>query len=100
MTSHRLRFGNLSGILLAVAAIISADPCALFSQDVESRSPSTLRSRDDSSAVSDGAKKHIVSANDEKVAALPDAPIPEDQAQNQTPSSPADPATHLNQFPI
>ena len=100
MTSHRLRFGNLSGILLAATAIISADPCALFSQDLESRSPSTLRSQNDYSAVSDRAKKHMPSADDAVIATLPDAPMPQDQAQDQTPSSPTDPATHLNQFPI
>src|SRR5258706_6163853 len=100
MTSHRLRFGKLSGILLASTAIISADPCALFSQELESRCPSTLRSQDDYSAVSDRAKKHMPSADDALIATLPDAPMPQDHAQDQTPSSPADPATHLNQFPI
>ena len=100
MTNHRLRFGKLSGILLAATAIISADPCALFSQELESRSPSTLRSQDDYSAVSDRAKKHMPSADDALIATLPDAPMPQDHAQDQTPSSPADPATHLNQFPI
>ena len=100
MTSHRLRFGNLSGILLAATAIISADPCALFSQDLESRSPSTLRSQDDYSVMSDRAKKHMPSADDAVIATLPDAPLPQDQAKDQTPSSPAEPATHLNQFPI
>jgi len=100
MTSHRFRFGNLSGILLAAIAIISADPCAVFSQDLDNRSPSTLRSQDDYSAVSDRAKKHMPSADDAVTATLPDAPMPQDQAHDQTPSSPADPATHLNQFPI
>jgi hypothetical protein len=100
MTSHRLRFGNLSGILLAATAIISADPCALFSQDLESRSPTTVRSQDDYSAVSHRAKNHMPSADDAVIATLPDAPMPQDQAQDQTPSSPAEPAIHLNQFPI
>ena len=100
MTNHRLRFGKLSGILLAATAIISADPCALFSQELESRSPSTLRSQDDDSAVSDRAKKHMPAADHAVIATLPDAPMPQDQAQDQTPSSPMGPATHLNQFPI
>lgn len=100
MTSHHLRFGNLSGILLAATAIISADPCALFSQDFESRSPSTQRSQDDHSAVSNRAKRHMPSLDDAMIATLPDAPMPQDQAQDQTPSPPADPATQLNQFPI
>jgi len=100
MTSHRFRFGDLSGILLAAIAIISADPCAVFSQDLDNRSPSTLRSQDDYSAVSDRAKKHMPSADDAVTATLPDAPTPQDQAQDQTPSSPPDPAAHLNQFPI
>ena len=40
------------------------------------------------------------SADNAVIATLPDAPMPQDQAPDQTPSSPADPATHLNQFPI
>jgi hypothetical protein len=100
MPNHRLRSANLLGILLAATAIISADPCALFSQDLESRSPSTLRSQDDYSAVSNSTKKHMPSADDAVIATLPDAPMPQDQAQGLTPSLPADPATHLNQFPI
>lgn len=99
MTSHRLRFGNLSGIVLAATVIISADPCALFSQDLESRSPSTLRSQDDYSAVSDRAKKHMPSADDAEIATLPDAPMPQDQ-QDQSPASPVYSGAHLNQFPI
>jgi hypothetical protein len=100
MTSHRLRFGNLSGILLAAAAIISASPCALFSQDLESRSPSTLRSQDDYSAVSDRAEKQMPSADDAVIATLPDAPMPQDQAQDPPPPAPAVSGTHLNQYPI
>src|SRR5258708_8796131 len=100
MTNHRLRFGKLSGILLAATAIISADPCALFRQDLESRSPSTLRSQDDDSAVSDRTKKHMPAADHAVIATLPDAPMPQDHAQDQTPSSPVGPATRLNQFPI
>jgi hypothetical protein len=100
MTSHRLRFGNLSGILLAATAIISADPCALFSQDLESRSPSTLRSQDDYSAVSDRAKKQVPSADDAVIATLPDAPMPQDQAQDPNPPTPAVSGKHLNQYPI
>src|ERR1700751_1914831 len=100
MTSHRLRFGNLSAILLAATAIISADPCALFSQDLESRSPSTLRSQDDYSAVSDRAKKQVPSADDAVLATLPDAPMPQDQSQAPNPPAPAVSGTHLNQYPI
>jgi len=83
MTNHRLRFGTLSGILLAATAIISADPCALFSQDLKSRSPSAQRSQDDYSAVSDRAEKHMPSADDGVIATLPDAPMPQDQARTQ-----------------
>ena len=100
MTSHRLRFGNLSAILLAATAIISADPCALFSQDLESRSPSTLRSQDDYSAVSDRAKKQVPSPDDAVIATLPDAPMPQDQPQAPNPPTPAVSGTHLNQYPI
>jgi hypothetical protein len=100
MTSHHLRFGNLSGILLAATAIISADPRALFSQDLESRSPSTLRSQDDYSAVSDLAKKQVPSADDAVIATLPDAPMPQDQAQDPNLPTPAVSGKHLNQYPI
>jgi hypothetical protein len=100
MTSHRLRFGNLSAILLAATAIISADPCALFSQDLESRSPSTLRSQDDYSAVSDRAKKQVPSADDAVIATLPDAPMPQDQTQDPNPPAPPVSGKHLNQYPI
>jgi hypothetical protein len=50
--------------------------------------------------VPDQAKNHIAAADDAVVASLPDAPMPQNQAQNQSPSSPAGSETHLNQFPI
>jgi hypothetical protein len=46
------------------------------------------------------AKNHIATADDAVVASLPDAPMPQNQAQNQSSSSPAGSETHLNQFPI
>jgi hypothetical protein len=94
------RFGHLSGILLVAAAIFSVHPCAVLSQELESRPPSTLRSQDDSPSVRDQAKNHITAADDAVVASLPDAPMPQNQAQDQSPSSPAGSETHLNQFPI
>jgi hypothetical protein len=94
------RFGHLSGILLVVAAIFSVHPCAVFSQELESRPPSILRLQDDSPSVPDQAKNHIAAADDAVVASLPDAPMPQNQAQDQSPSSPAGSETHLNQFPI
>jgi hypothetical protein len=100
MTNNRVRFGRLSGILLVAAAIVCAHPCAVFSQDVESRPPSTLHSQDDSSSVPDQTKKHMPWADDAAVASLPDAPMPPDQAQDQSPSSPVVAETHLNQFPV
>jgi len=104
MTNNRVRFGRLSGMLLVAGAMFSAHPRLLFSQELESRSPSTLRSRDDSSSVPEQAKKHEASADDAVFAALPDAPMPQhqeqDQAQEQSPSSPAVSETHLNQFPV
>jgi hypothetical protein len=94
----------LSGILLMAAVIFSADPCLVFSQDLESRSPSTLRSQDDSSSVPEHAGKHMPLAGDAVFAALPDAPMPQDQAQDlaqdESPSSPTVSETHLNQFPV
>jgi hypothetical protein len=100
MTNNRVRFGRLSGILLIAAAILSVHPCAVFSQDLESRFPSTGRSQDNSSSVTDQAKKDMPSADDEEVGTLPDAPMPQDQAQDQSPPTPAVPETHLNQFPV
>ena len=94
------RFGHLSGIVLAAAAIFSAFPSTVFSQDLENRSPSTMHSEDDSPSVPDQAKNHIAAADDAVVASLPDAPKPQNQAQNQSSSSPAGSETHLNQFPI
>src|SRR5260370_33629755 len=104
MTNNRVRFGRLSGILLVGSAIFSALPCLVFSQDLESRSPFTLRSQDDSSSAPGQADKHLHWADDAAFAALPDAPLPQDQAQDRArdepPSSPADSETHLNQFPV
>src|SRR5258706_14883269 len=100
MTNTRVNRGHLSGILLVAAAILSAHPCAIFSQDLESRSPSTRRSQDDSSSVPDPDKGHAPSAEGAVVASLPDAPMPQDQAPDQSQSPPADFGTHLNQFPI
>jgi len=100
MTNNRVRSGRLSSILLIAAAILSAQPCLVFSQDLESRPPSTLRSQDGSSSVPDQLKKHMPLADDAEFAALPDAPMPQDQAQDESPSSPAASETHLNQFPV
>jgi hypothetical protein len=94
------RFGHLSGILLVVAAIFSVHPCAVFSQELESRPPSILRLQDDSPSVPDQAKNHIAAADDAVVASLPDAPMPQNQAQDQSSSPPAGTETHLNQFPL
>jgi hypothetical protein len=94
------RFGHLSDILLVVAAIFSLYPCAVFCQESERRPPSTLRSQDESPSVPDQAKSHTAAADDGVVASLPDAPMPQNQAQNQSSSSPAGSETHLNQFPI
>jgi hypothetical protein len=100
MTNHRVSFGRVSGILLVAAAIFSVHPCTVYSQDLKSRSPSTLRSQDDSSSLPDQAEKHIPLADDAVVASLPEAPMPQDQAQDQSPPWPAVSETHLNQFPV
>src|SRR5260370_29202767 len=104
MTNNRVGSGRLSGILLIAAAILSAHPRLVFSQDLESRSPFTLRSQDDSPPAPSQADKHMHLADDAVFAALPDTPMPQDQAQDrvqdESPSSPADSETHLNQFPV
>ena len=102
MTKNRLQCGH-STILLVAAAILSAHPRAVFSQDLESRSASTLPSSDDPSSVPDHARK-TMPLTDDAVAALPDAPMPQDQSQDQSqdppPPAPAVSGTHLNQFPV
>jgi len=100
MTHNHVNRRHLSGILLVAAAILSCYHCAVFSQDLESRSPSTQRSRDLPSSVPDRDKDRTSLLDDEVVANLPDAPMPPDQAQEQPPPPPADSGTHLNQFPI
>jgi hypothetical protein len=102
MTNGRVRFEHLSGILLVVAVIFFALPCAVFAQEFESRVPSTLHSQDDFSSSSDQAKERTFSADaaDALVASLPDAPMPQAQAQGQPAQSPAGSETHLNQFPV
>jgi hypothetical protein len=102
MTNNRAGLGRLSGILLVAAAIVSADPRLAFSQDLESRPSTSLRSKDSSSSVPDQAKKHMPLADDAAFAALPDAPMPQDQVQDQAQAESSPPAseTHLNQFPV
>jgi hypothetical protein len=102
MTNHPVRFTHFSGILLVAATIVSARPCAVFAQELESRSPSNLRSLDDSFSVPDQAKQHSPMSDEAGLGAFPDAPMPQNQAQDQLPPSPVvpAPATHLNQFPV
>jgi hypothetical protein len=59
MTNNRVGSGRLSGILLIAVALLSAHPCLVFSQDLESRSPFPLRSQDDSSSAPEQADKHM-----------------------------------------
>src|SRR4029077_11487297 len=104
MTNNRASLGRLSDILLVAAAIVSADPRLAFSQDLESRPPTSLRSQDGSLSVPNQAKNNLPLANDAVFAALPDAPMPQDQVQDQaqaeSPSSPPASETNLNQFPV
>jgi hypothetical protein len=93
MTNH---VKHLSGILLA-AAIFSVHPCPILSQELESRSPS-LCSNVDSLSAPDQAEKHTTLTEDAALATLPDAPMPQDQAQD--PPAPAASETHLNRYPI
>jgi hypothetical protein len=69
---------------------------------LESRSPSTLRSKVDSSSAPDQAEKHPTLTEDAVPATLPDAPMPQNQAQDQAqdPPAPAASETHLNRYPI
>jgi len=99
MTNNHVR--RLSGILLA-AAIFSVHPCPISSQELESRSSSTLRWKVDYSSAPDQAERHTTLTEDAVLAALPDAPMPQNQAQDQAqdPPAPAPSETHLNRYPI
>ena len=99
MTNNHVR--RLSGILLA-AAIFSVHPCPISSQELESRSSSTLRWKVDYSSAPDRAERHTTLTEDAVLATLPDAPMPQNQAQDQAqdPPAPAASETHLNRYPI
>ena len=101
MTNHLFRFGRLSALLTA-AAIVCAHPSVVLSQDLQGGSPSSLRSANDASSTSDLAKKHMSSADAVQFAALPDAPVPQDQTQAQDPPTPASPVseTPVNRYPV
>jgi hypothetical protein len=100
MTNNRVNRGHLSGILLVAAAILSAHPLAVFSQDLESRFSSTQRAQEDPSSVPGRDKDQTQLADGAVVATLPGAPMPQEQAEHQSAPSPADSGTHLNPFPI
>ena len=100
MTNNRVNRGHLSGILLVAAAILSAHPLAAFSQDLENRFSSTQRAQEDPSSVPGRDKDQTPLADGAVVATLPDAPMPQEQAEDQSAPSPADSGTHLNPFPI
>jgi hypothetical protein len=100
MTNNRVNRGRLSGILLVAAAILSAHPPAVFSQDLEGRFSSTQRAQEDPSSVPGRDKDQTPLADDAVVATLPDAPMPQEQAEDQSAPSPADSGTRLNPFPI
>jgi hypothetical protein len=101
MTNNHVR--RLSGTLLA-AAIFCVHPCPVFSQELESQSPSTLRSKVDSPSAPVQADEHTALTGDAVLATLPDAPMPQNQTQDPAQDPPAgDPAaseTHLNRYPI
>jgi hypothetical protein len=100
MTCRRIRCRRSSGIMVLGAAMLFLTHVALIAQDLKEKSTSTERPYDASSSASNKEDEHV-STTDELVAdALPDAPMPEGQAQNQS-SPPASPSgQHLNQFPI
>jgi len=97
MTNNHVR--RLSGVLWA-AAIFSVRPCPIFSQQLESQCPSTPRSKVDSLSAPDQAEKHTTLTEDAVLATVPDAPMPQNQAQDPPAPGPAASATHLNRYPI
>lgn len=99
MTYFRRRTGQFPGILLFAAAAISALSCSTFAQESKGKSPSDLRPLNESSDLCQ-KNKRTAATNGPAADALPDAPVPQDQMQNQPlPSLPVSGA-HLNQFPV
>jgi hypothetical protein len=100
MTYLRGRLAHFPGILVFAAATISALSYSAFAQESKSQSASDLRPLNDRSSELSETDKRTAATNDTAADSLPDAPVPQDQMQNQPPPSSPVSGTHLNQFPV
>ena len=95
MTYRRVRFGRLSGIILIATAILSAHPRSIIAQ------PSSLdHSQDAVSSQLSREDKPTSATNDLGAAALPDAPMPAGQTQDQSQGRATVSGQKLNRLPM
>jgi hypothetical protein len=100
MTYRRVRFGRLSGIILIATAILSAYSRSIVAQELE-RQPSSLdHSQDAVSSQLSREDKPTYATNDLGAAALPDAPMPAGQTQDQSQSPTTVSGQKLNRLPM
>ena len=100
MTYRRVRFGRLSGIILIATAILSAHSRSIVAQELERQSPSTEHSQDAVSSQLTREDKPTSAKNDLVGAALPDAPMPAGQTQDQSQRPTTVSGQKLNQLPM
>ena len=100
MIYYRDQFTSVHGALLTAVAILSFHSCSLAAQQVEDQSASAMRSQYASSSIEDETIKYTPMTNDPVTDALPDAPAPHGQEQNQYPPASPIAGAHLNQFPL
>ena len=100
MTNYRDRFGCVHGVLLVTAATLLFHSCSIFAQGMEGQSQSATRMNDGPSPIHDETTEHAPATNSLDASALPDAPAPQGQEQNQSPPASPIAGPHLNQFPV
>jgi hypothetical protein len=100
MTYWRIRSWRSSSIMLLGAAMFFLTHVALIAQDWKEKSSSKEHPYGASSSASNQQDERVPTTDELAVDTLPDAPMPEGQAQNQStpPVSPS--GRHLNQFPV
>ena len=100
MTYRLVRFGPLSGIILIATAILSAHSRSIVAQELGGRPSSIDHSQDAVPSPLTREDKSTSPTNDLVGAALPDAPIPAGQTQDQSQSHTTVSGQKLNQLPI
>jgi hypothetical protein len=100
MTYRRVRFGRLSGIILIATAILSAHSHGIVAQELKPQSSSIDHSQDAVSSQLSREDKPTSATNDLAAAALPDAPMPAGQTQDQSQSPTTVSGQKLNRLPM